>query len=221
MQKIRVLAAPGPVSYPLIAAKSNILELTFGKEGTGEIVLDSTISLIRRNIPFNVSLIGKLFLVYPFLGETIGVWRKGSVGDLLTRIAIDLEARNSRILYGETQQEVMQLLKTGKTDSAVITSSFGDGVPFESIFKKHGLSMPGNCAAFVSDEYMDVFKEEYERGVNEIRSNPETSSKYISSVLPIKIEPSFISSVILKSEVMVRRVTDSNKFIDLASSYVN
>ncbi|KAA8922797.1 DUF3834 domain-containing protein [Thermoplasma sp.] len=221
MEKIKIIAAPGPVSYPMIAARSDIFDIVFDKENKGDIVLDSTVSLVKRGIDFNVSLIRGLSVITPGIGRRIGVWRRGSANDVLIRAALDLEKIHADIVYAEDQREIMDLLKSGKVDSAVLASPFGSGIKFEDLLKKHGIEMPGSCAAYVRDDLIDQFVKEYSRGIQNMRSDPENTSKYIASVLPIKVDPGFIAGAILKSEVSPKLVEDASSFTETVRRYIN
>ncbi|PYB68648.1 hypothetical protein DMB44_01800 [Thermoplasma sp. Kam2015] len=221
MEKIKVIAAPGPVSYPIIAAKSDVFDIVFDKEGKGDIVLDSSVSLIRRGINFNVSLIRGLSIISPGIGRRIAVWRRGSANDVLLRAVLDLENIKADVLYAEDQREIMELLKSGKVDSAVVASPFGSGMKFEDIMIKHGIVMPGNCTAYVRDDLMDLFFSEYQRGVDNLRSDPEEVSKYVASKLPNSVDPKFIAGTIMRSDVSPVRVSDSSSFIETVKKYLN
>jgi len=221
MEKIKIIAAPGPVSYPIVAARSDIFDIVFDKEQKGDIVLDSTVSLVKRGIKFNMSLIRGLSIITPGIGRKIAVWRRGSANDVLLKIVLDLEKMRSDIVYAEDQKEIIELLNSGRVDSAVLASPFGSGMRFEDLFKKHGLEMPGSCGAYVREDLMEAFAEEYRRGVERMRSDPENTSKYVASVLPMKVDPKFIAGTILKSDVSPEPVYDAAAFAETVRKYLN
>ncbi|CAC11491.1 conserved hypothetical protein [Thermoplasma acidophilum] len=221
MEKIRIIAAPGPVSYPIIAARSDIFDIVFDKEQKGDIVLDSTVSLVKRGIKFNLSLIRGLSVISPQIGRKIAVWRRGSANDVLLKIALDLEKMRSDIVYAEDQKEILELLNSGKVDSAVLASPFGSGIRFEDLFRKHDLEMPGSCGAYVREDLIDTFAGEYRKGIEKMRSDPENTSKYVASVLPMKVDPKFIAGTILKSDVSPELVFDATAFAETVKKYLN
>ncbi|BAB60429.1 TVG1327879 [Thermoplasma volcanium GSS1] len=200
MEKIKAIVAPGPVSYPLIAAKAKDIDMIFDKKGQGDIVLDSTVSLVKRGINFNISLIRKLSVVYPDIGKKIGVWRKGSANDVLLRALLDLNKKESEIVYAEDQREIRNMLTQNKIDSAVLSSAFAKGKAFEDLFAETKLYMPGSCAAYVKPEILDYFNSVYSEGIDRFRQDPSGTAEYVASVLPIKFDTEFIHAAILKSE---------------------
>lgn len=87
---LKVIAAPGPVSYPMIAStmKNKEISIDFGKEGSADVILDSTVSLVRRGIRMDYITVKGLMVVSPDVGRRIGVWRKGSAADVLARASL-------------------------------------------------------------------------------------------------------------------------------------
>ncbi|MGC8609040.1 MAG: DUF3834 domain-containing protein [Thermoplasmata archaeon] len=158
MSKIKIIAAPGPVSFPLIAARDENFDIEFSKEKKGKIVLDSSVSMLKRGIRPNLSLIQNLSIISPDIGKTIAVWRKGSSNDVLLRASLKLKNADAKIIYMESQKDLMEAFKNGSVDSAVISSASGTGLPFEDILRDHGINMPGSCTAYVDDEYLSIFQ---------------------------------------------------------------
>ncbi len=220
MSGIKVIAAPGPVSFPLVAARDEKFDIEFSKDGTGKIVLDSSVSLVKRGIKPNVSLIKKLSVVSPGIGKSIALWRKGSSSDVLMRAVLDLKKINSRIVYADTQKDVMDLLNRGVADSAVILSAFGRGISFEEILGSHGIAMPGSCAAYVSPEFRKIFERAYIAGIERIKSDPEETGKYVASVLPVKFDWNFIHASINGSEAGVQDIVEISDFEKLVQKYL-
>ena len=69
----------------------------FGKEGENvDVILDST---VKRGLKIDYITIKGLTSIYPDVGRKIGVWRKGSAADILTRALITLNNIKSEIIY--------------------------------------------------------------------------------------------------------------------------
>ncbi|MCL5881319.1 MAG: DUF3834 domain-containing protein, partial [Candidatus Thermoplasmatota archaeon] len=91
MEKINVIAAPGPVCYPLIAAQDERFNITFQKEGDAPVILDSSVSMAKRGLTANVSLIRGLAVASPGIGKRIGIMRRGSSNEILVRAIMHLK----------------------------------------------------------------------------------------------------------------------------------
>ncbi len=220
MPGIKVIAAPGPVSFPLVAAGDENFDIEFSKDGTAGIVLDSSVSLVKRGIKPNVSLIRKLSLISPGIGKNIALWRRGSSNDVLMHAVLDLKNINSSIIYADTQKDVMDLLKRGVADSAVILSASGKGISFEEILESHGIAMPGSCAAYVSPEHRKIFERAYNLGIERIKTDPEETGRYVASVLPVKFDWNFIHASINGSEAGVHDTGGISDFEKLVQKHL-
>ncbi|WP_243668653.1 DUF3834 domain-containing protein [Vulcanisaeta sp. JCM 16161] len=92
---MKIVTAPGPVSYPLILATREYrdLDLVFGKGGDepgAYAIADSLTSLIRSGLRIDVVTVKQLMFVYPELrGPRIAVWRRGSAADVLIKALLD------------------------------------------------------------------------------------------------------------------------------------
>lgn len=219
MERIKVLAAPGPVSYPMIAANDTRFEIVFSKEGDADIVLDSSVSMIKRGLRANVSLISGLSGLAPGIGKKIAVWRKGSAGDVLAMAILSLKGLNSDIIYVDDRARIREMLSNGEVDSAVMTVADGKILTFEELLAENGIETPGSCVAKVSDSAKEAFAEAYEEGLKRFRENPEQTSNAVSSGLPVKTSSEFIRNAILKSRTAVRDIGNDEAFIALVKKF--
>lgn len=218
MLPMRILAAPGPVSYPIIAStlRNKDVEITFGKE-SGEnvdVVLDSTVSLARRNLRIDYVTIKGLMVIHPDVGKRIGVWRKGSAADVLTRALLAKKSISAELVYADEMPQLMALLKDGKVDSVVVSSALAKGKTFEEL-----LNVPGSCGATVfrnEDEFVRLYNE----GIEIIRQDPEGSAQYVLSKLPIKVQKEFIIGNIMNSKVEVTKLNSDVEFKNLIREFV-
>ncbi len=88
---MRIITAPGPVCYPIVAAQMerDDIDIEFAKEGRADIVLDSTVSLVKRGLPIDLVTINNLAVVFPKLGHEVGLARKGGAADVLIRAYVN------------------------------------------------------------------------------------------------------------------------------------
>ncbi|ARM75077.1 DUF3834 domain-containing protein [Acidianus manzaensis] len=214
---MKALVAPGPVSYPLIAStiKNKDIQIFFGKEGNEnvDVILDSTVSLVKRGLKIDYVTIKGLMSIYPDIGKKIGVWRKGSAADVLTRALITLKNIESEIVYVDDMEKIMQMLQQKQVDSAVVSSALGKGKTFEEL-----LGIPGSCGATVySNE--DDFIRAYNEGIEIMKEDPEGSAEYVLSKLPIKVKKEFIIGSIQNSEVKIEKPKNYKEFEDLVKRF--
>jgi len=155
---MRVLAAPGPVSYPVIVNNRGI-ELSFSKDGTADVVLDSTVSLAKRGLKINYITVKGLLNVYPKVGKRIGVPKILTAANVLTKALIEVKKLDSRIVSIDDMQKIMNSLKEGEVDSVVVPSGIVKGITFEEL-----LGIPGSCGANVKPEFKDEFISLYKVG---------------------------------------------------------
>ncbi len=208
-----VIAAPGPVVYPLLAAEDERIKITFGKEGDADAVFDSTVSLVRRGLRIDRVLIKGLMQVFPSLGDRIAVWRKGSAADVLLRSYMAKMGKNIEIIYVDDQSEIMKLLKSGKVNSAVVSSAAGKGIPFEELLPE----VPGSCGVHLNRNE-ELILSAYMKGIEEFKRNADEAAKKVASRLPIKVDPSFIKGTMVNSILVVEKPKDSITFKQLISS---
>ncbi len=215
---MKVQAAPGPVSYPMIAStlKNKEVKITFGKEGGDDVdvVLDSTVSLVRRNFRIDYITIKGLMVVHPDVGRKIGVWRRGSAADVLTRALLAKKGIRADLVYADEMPQLMALLKEGKVDSVVVSSALAKGKTFEEL-----LGIPGSCGATVlrnEEEFLRLYNE----GIEIMKQDPEGSAEYVLSKLPIKVPKEFVIGSIMNSKVEVSRLTSDTQFRDLIRDFL-
>ncbi len=210
---MRLQAAPGPVSYAFIV--SGKVELQFGKEGAGNVdaVADSITSLIKRDIRIDYGALGKIMTVYPTFSDLVGVWRKGSAADILTRGLFKLKGIKGSIEYADDWQSLMNMLKEGRVKSITISSAFGYGIPFEDILAEHGIKMPASCGiSIINKNEEDAILQAYREGLDRMKEDPEGSAEKIVSTLPIKIPKNFVLGIIKNAELTVKRLDDYSDF---------
>lgn len=219
MERIKVLAAPGPVSYPIIAARDERFDIVFSKEGDADIVLDSSVSMIKRGLKPNYSLISGLSGFMPGVGNKIAIWRKGSAGDVLARAVTALKGMKPEIIYVDEQPGIKEMLSSGKADSAVVAAPNGRIITFEELLAEHGIKMPGSCVAKVSDSVKNDFLEAHNAGLKRFREDPEGTSNFVASVLPVKTGVGFIRDAILKARTEVSEIKDDEDFTLLVKKF--
>ncbi|NON61648.1 DUF3834 domain-containing protein [Acidianus sp. RZ1] len=212
---LKVLAAPGPVSYPIIASSmKNRVDISFGKEGNLDVILDSTVSLVKRRLKINYGTIRGLMVVVPEIGSRIGVWRKGSAADVLTKALIFTKQLNASIIYVDDAEKIASMLNSGEIDSAVVSSAVGKGKTFEEL-----LGIPGSCGAVINkgeDEFLRLYNE----GIELIREDPEGTSEFIMSKLPIKQKKEFIIGTMVNSDLEIRKVDNYKEFEELVKRFL-
>ncbi|MHB1709287.1 MAG: DUF3834 domain-containing protein [Thermoplasmataceae archaeon] len=219
MEKIKVLAAPGPVSYPIIAAQDSRFDIVFSKEGDADVVLDSSVSMIKRGLRANVSLISGLSGFMPKIGNRVAIWRKGSAGDVLARTVLSLKGLSPDLIYVEDQARIREMLSSGEVDSVVTAVANGKIVTFEELLAEHGIKMPGSCVSKVTEPVRESFIEAYEEGLRKFRDNPIESSNFVASALPVKTSPEFIRNAILGSRAVVKEISDDADFTKLVRKF--
>ncbi|AWR95852.1 DUF3834 domain-containing protein [Acidianus brierleyi] len=215
---MKVLAAPGPVSYPIIASKmkNKDIQIVFGKDGNNDVdvILDSTVSLVRRNLKIDYITIKGLMVISPDIGKKIGVWRKGSAADVLTRVLLREKKINAELIYANEMQELVKMLKEKNIDSAVLSSAVAKGKSFEEL-----LNIPGSCGAKVyknEDEFIRLYTE----GIELIKEDPEGSSEFIASTLPMSVPKDFIIGSMKNSVLEINRLHDDTRFANLIKDFL-
>lgn len=219
MEKINVIAAPGPVCYPLIAANDERFNIMFQKEGDAPVILDSSVSMARRGLTPNVSLIRGLAVASPGIGKKIGIMRRGSSNEILVRAIMHLKKQQVEIVTIEDASSIESMMKDGAIDSAIIPAPFGKGTSLESILESYGIGTPGSCVAKVDDAVRKAFDEAYMNGLEKMRKDPEATAKYVASVLPNKTDPAFIMKAILETDTSVKDAPEHREFADLVRRF--
>lgn len=210
---IKILTAPGPVCFPLLATDSEGLEIKFGKDGNSDVILDSSISLIKRRLPIHMVLLSGLSIVSPDFMGTTAVMRKGGASDTLSRIIVRNEHLPVNFVYGENMQEIKNLLNSGKASSAVVMSMSGmDGITLEERALKAGIYVPGSCAASFEDKsIMNEFKNIYTEGFKKLRENPQEFAETVSKKLPSRFPVEFISGTMNSTTQIMEKPENYNK----------
>ena len=219
MEKINVIAAPGPVCYPLIAAQDERFNISFQKEGEAPIILDSSVSMAKRGLTPNVSLIRGLAVASPGFGKRIGIMRRGSSNEILVRAIMHLKQEQADVVTIEDASSIEGMMKDGSIDSAIVPAPFGKGISLETILESHGISTPGSCVARVDDSVRKAFVEAYSSGIEKMRKDPEGTAKYVASVLPNKTDPNFIRKSILETDTSVKDTPEHREFADLVRRF--
>jgi ABC-type amino acid transport substrate-binding protein len=215
---MKILAAPGPVSYPIIASKmkNKDIQIFFGKDGNENVdaILDSTVSLVRRNLKIDYITIKGLMVISPNIGKKIGVWRKGSAADVLTKALLREKNINAELIYANEMQELVNMLKNRSIDSAVLSSALANGKTFEEL-----LNIPGSCGAKVyngDDEFIRLYNE----GIELIKEDPEGISEFIASNLPMQVPKNFIKMSMTNSLLEVTKLNDDSRFANLIKNFL-
>ncbi|KJE48658.1 MULTISPECIES: DUF3834 domain-containing protein [Acidiplasma] len=218
---MKVIAAPGPVCYPIVAAKMerDDIDIDFQKEGKADIILDSTVSLIKRNLPISYVTIKHLSVVIPKLGYKIGLTRKGGAADILFRAFVSETGKTVEIKYYEGINDLMEAMKKGEIDSAVVPAMSEGGESLEKYFEKYNIYIPGSCGAAIFNGKDKEFIDAYNLGIKILKEKPEEAAKFIVDNLPIKFPPEFIINTMKNSELNVHRPDDYSKFSELVNKY--
>lgn len=217
--KIRILSAPGPVSYPLLAYKKkyNDIELIFGKEGNNaDAIVDSTVSLAKRGLTIDYVTVKKLMVISPTLKEgKIGVWRKGSAADVLARATLDIKKIKGEIVYADDMYELYKMLNEGKVNSATLSIAIAKGQSFEEL-----IGIPGSCGIHINSNEEDVVRI-YQEGIRIAKESVEDVAEYIVSNLPIKVRKEFVINTLRNAEFNVEKTKNIDNFYELVRRYSN
>ncbi|AFZ71223.1 hypothetical protein Calag_1523 [Caldisphaera lagunensis DSM 15908] len=215
----KIMVAPGPVSYPLILSedKSNI-SLIFDKEGIADAVADSITSLIKRGLNVDFITVKELLTIHPDLrGPKIGVFRKGSAGEILLKALMDKQNIKGEIVYSDNMQDLLHMLNLGEINSAVISIAMVK--PKETLESIVGA--PGACGISINkNESIKTVKEAYELGISIAKKNPEESADKIVSRLPITVSKDFVYKIITRAEYFFKPAGNINSFVELVKKYI-
>ncbi|MFB6469745.1 MAG: DUF3834 domain-containing protein [Vulcanisaeta sp. AZ3] len=218
---MKVIVAPGPVSYPLIMATRVIrdLELVFGKEGKDAYaVADSLVSLARRGLRPSVVTVRRLLVIYPELrGPNVGVWRRGSAADVLIRAYADrLGFGGLNFVYADDWYSLNDMFRSGQVQSVVLNKALVDG----GLSLEDALDLPGACGIYVNGDLQYII-DAYEAGIELVREDPEGSAEYIASKLPIRIPREFIVNVLRRVEYGIFKpsIDSVDRLISIVNRY--
>jgi len=213
---MKVSSPIGPVSYPLIASqmKRHDFELLFNAD-SADVYVNASVELILKDLEVNYSLIRKMLIVTPFIGDKIVVWKKGSANDLMLRAILKLLNKNSQIIYTEDPMQVFAIYKKGDADSALVTNSIDEkGIPLDELFEKFNIYIPGICGAHISRGEED-FISIYQEGIDLFIENPEETAEYVSDNLPIFRGSIFIQKLMERSILKIEKAKDYSKFKEI------
>lgn len=222
---MKVIAAPGPVCYPLVAAmmERKDIDIEFkkssdiGKEKP-DVVLDSTVSLVKSGLPIDYVTIENLSRVAPKLGYKIGMTRKGGASDILFRAYVGETKKDVEIQYFESMGELMEAMNANKVDTVVVPAMDNAGVSIEEHLKKNNVAIPGSCGATVYDREKD-FVDAYNLGIKILKEKPEEAAKFIISHLPMQFPPEFVMNTMKNSDLNVHKPGDYSEFVRLVKKY--
>ncbi|QKR01054.1 DUF3834 domain-containing protein [Metallosphaera tengchongensis] len=213
---LNVIAAPGPVSYPMVAASSKYKDITidFGKEGKADVILDSTVSLVKRGVRIDYITIKGLMVVSPDVGRKIGVWRRGSAADVLTKALFHKKGINGEIVYAEDMQKLMELLNQRQVESVVVPAPFGRGKTFEEL-----LNVPGSCGASILANH-EEFVRAYSEGIDLMKEDPQGTAEYIASRLPVQANKKMIVDLPRVTTLGVMKMDKYDEFENLVKRFL-
>ncbi len=222
---MKVIAAPGPVCYPLVAAmmERDDIEIEFKKspdilKEKPDVILDSTVSLVKSGLPIDYVTIENLSRVAPKLGYKIGITRKGGASDILFRAYVGETKKDVEIQYFDSMSDLMGAMNANKVDTVVVPAMDNAGVSIEEYFKKSDVNIPGSCGATVYNKEKD-FVEAYNLGIKIIREKPEEAAKFVVSHLPIQFPPEFVINTMKNSDLNVHKPENYDEFIRLVKKY--
>lgn len=187
---MKIIAAPGPVSYPLILATREYkdLDLVFSKgseEPGAYAIADSLTSLIKSGLRIDVVTVKRLMFVYPELrGPRIAVWRRGSAADILIRALLDKVGLRAELVYADDWPSVLNMLNTGNAQSAVLNLGV---LEHRGEFLEDLVGAPGACGAQINGDHQ-YFIDVYRAGIEMARKDLNGSVDYIANKLPIRYQ---------------------------------
>ena len=222
---MKVIAAPGPVCYPLVAAmmERNDIDIEFKKSSDigdqkPDIVLDSTVSLVKSGLPIDYVTIENLSRVTPNLGYKIGMTRKGGASDILFRALVSETHKDVEIQYFDSMSDLMAALNSNKVDTVVVPAMDNAGISIEEHFKKNNLVIPGSCGATVYSNEKD-FVDAYNLGIKLLKEKPEEAAKFVVSHLPMQFPLEFVINTMKNADLNVHKPENHEEFINLVKKY--
>ncbi|WP_337860047.1 DUF3834 domain-containing protein [Ferroplasma sp.] len=222
---MKVIAAAGPVCYPMVAAMMEIkdIEIEFkksseiGKEKP-DVVLDSTVSLVKNGLPIDYVTIENLSRVAPKLGYKVGMTRKGGASDILFHALVGETNKEVEIEYFDTMGDLMGAMNSNKVDTVVVPAIDKAGISIEEYFKKSGITIPGSCGATVFNKEKE-FIDAYNLGIKLLKEKPEETAKFVISHLPMQFPVEFVVNTMKNSDLNVHKPENNEKFIELVHKY--
>ncbi len=214
-KKMRIAAAPGPVSYPLVAysLERDDVELVFSKDNANaDAIFDSTVSLIKRGLRIDyVTVRGGLMVLTPSVGRRIAVPTNRESSVILAKALAASRGGGMELLPANDPLDAIAALKRGgSADSAVVTANLAPGIRFEDLLN----FVPGSCGVHVNGNPEAIIKV-YEEGIAMLR-RPGISMS-IAAKLPINVKQDFIEGVIRSVEWGIHKL-DYKEFKNVVSS---
>ncbi|GGP21152.1 hypothetical protein GCM10007981_11800 [Thermocladium modestius] len=211
-KKMRIAAAPGPVSYPLVAysLERDDVELVFSKDNANaDAIFDSTVSLIKRGLRIDYVTVRGLMVLTPSVGRRIAVPTNRESSVILAK-ALAASRGGMELLPANDPLDAIAALKRGSADSAVVTANLAPGIRFEDLLN----FVPGSCGVHVNGNPEAIIKV-YEEGIAMLR-RPGISMS-IAAKLPINVKQDFIEGVIRSVEWGIHKL-DYKEFKNVVSS---
>ncbi|WP_291767391.1 DUF3834 domain-containing protein [Caldivirga sp. UBA161] len=218
---MKIITAPGPVSYPLILASRYYrdLDLVFAKGKENEsayAIADSLVSLIKNDLRVDVVTVKGLMFIYPKLqGPRIAVWRRGSAADLLTRALLDRVGLKAELVYADDWYSILNMLNEGKVQSAVLNLGV---LEHNDAFLEELVNAPGACGAYVSGN-PQYFIDTYTAGIEAAKRSLTDAAEYIARKLPISIPRGFIENILRRVKYGIYDTGNYADFINVVKRY--
>ncbi|WP_048062641.1 DUF3834 domain-containing protein [Caldivirga maquilingensis] len=218
---MKIVTAPGPVSYPLILASRDYgdLDLVFAKGKETEnayAVADSLVSLIKNDLRIDMVTVKRLMFIYPKLqGPRIAIWRRGSAADLLTRALLDKVGLKAELVYADDWYSIFNMLNRGEVQSAVLNLGV---LEHNDAFLEELINAPGACGAYVNGN-PQYFIDAYTAGIEAIRKDLTNAADYIVRKLPITIPKEFIENILRRVKYGIYDPGDYVSFINVVKRY--
>lgn len=219
------MAAAGPVCYPLVAAmmERKDIDIEYKKSSDignakPDVVLDSTVSLVKSGLPIDYVTINGLSRVVPKLGYKVGMTRKGNASDILFRAYIGESKKDVEIQYFESMSDLMGAMNSNKIDTVVVLAIDNAGISIEDYLKKSNIIIPGSCGATVYNNEAD-FVDSYNLGIKLFKEKPEETAKFVVSKLPMQIPFEFVMSIMKNTILNVHKPDNYDEFIHLVKKY--
>jgi hypothetical protein len=222
---MKVIAAPGPVCYPLVAAmmEKKDLDIEFKKSSEigndkPDIVLDSTVSLVKSGLPIDYVTINGLSRVAPTLGHKVGMTRKGGAADVLFRAYVGESKTDVEIEYFDNMNDMMGAKKANRIDTIVVPAMDNAGMSIEEYMKKINVNIPGSCGATVYNKEKE-FVDAYNLGIKLFKEKPEEAAKFVVAHLPMQFPVEFVMNTMKNSNLNVHKPENYDVFINLVKKY--
>jgi hypothetical protein len=222
---MKVIAAPGPVCYPLVAAMMERRDIDIEYKKSSEIgkdkpdvILDSTVSLIKSGLPIDYVTIENLSRVAPTLGHKVGMTRKGGASDVLFRALVGETNKEVEIQYFDSMSDLMGAMNSKKVDTVVVPAMDNAGISIEEYFKKNNMVLPGSCGATVYSKEKE-FIDAYNLGIKLLKEKPEEAANFVVSHLPMQFPAEFIMNTMKNSDLNVHKPGNYEEFKKLVIKY--